>query len=408
MNYEISKEFITLLSEYPKQINNDISNNGNINSSNSLSPSSTLSNQTHHKGHSRKRSLSAPTAPLPSSEIQDIPIQRNPKHSSQSSQPPMSSEEYQRKLNEELEKVDFNDITVSELKDLLRQRNKPATGKKAILMKRLQEEIKLVKAMKNNKGGAGIDGKDANNNTDFNNAGDINVINNGIRNNVNVTNNHTSIGNNDNNGFDQQQQQPYQPMTTSPTITNNGMLNYYDVMTSNNTMTSDCFSSLLQQLNIHDPNNAISHQGLFFQDHPMSAPATKTEFFVSLGDNNVITADNDDDIVIKDEEMSNVNNPGSVTAIIDYDVYHQQPSSAPPMMTEFNNNYEFINHQIHNKSSLSIMDDGNDDSQMMMSDDPTSSASTTSLLNDQLVANGIHLSFLYQLAWLGDIVEVGN
>ncbi|CAJ0763119.1 11017_t:CDS:2, partial [Entrophospora sp. SA101] len=264
------------------QINNDISNNGNINSSNSLSPSSTLSNQTHHKGHSRKRSLSAPTAPLPSSEIQDIPIQRNPKHSSQSSQPPMSSEEYQRKLNEELEKVDFNDITVSELKDLLRQRNKPATGKKAILMKRLQEEIKLVKAMKNNKGGA----------------------------------------------------------------------------------------------------------GLFFQDHPMSAPATKTEFFVSLGDNNVITADNDDDIVIKDEEMSNVNNPGSVTAIIDYDVYHQQPSSAPPMMTEFNNNYEFINHQIHNKSSLSIMDDGNDDSQMMMSDDPTSSASTTSLLNDQLVANG--------------------
>ncbi|CAJ0633291.1 13565_t:CDS:2 [Entrophospora sp. SA101] len=314
MNYEISKEFITLLSD----------NNGNINSSNSLSPSSTLSNQTHHKGHSRKRSLSAPTAPLPSSEIQDIPIQRNPKHSSQSSQPPMSSEEYQRKLNEELEKVDFNDITVSELKDLLRQRNKPATGKKAILMKRLQEEIKLVKAMKNNKGGAGID-------------------------------------------------------------------------------------------------------GLFFQDHPMSAPATKTEFFVSLGDNNVITADNDDDIVIKDEEMSNVNNPGSVTAIIDYDVYHQQPSSAPPMMTEFNNNYEFINHQIHNKSSLSIMDDGNDDSQMMMSDDPTSSASTTSLLNDQLVANGMfkifyyfpdfnsttnadwrHLSFLYQLAWLGDIVEVAN
>nr|CAG8586783.1 3252_t:CDS:2 [Entrophospora candida] len=318
-----------------------------------------------NNSHSRKRSLSAPTAPLPSSEIQDIPIQRNPKHSSQSSQPPMSSEEYQRKLNEELEKVDFNDITVSELKDLLRQRNKPATGKKAILMERLQEEIKL--------------------------------------------------------------QQPYQPMTTSPTITNNGMLNYYDVMTSNNTMTSD-FSLLLQQLNIHDPNSAISHQGLFFQNHPMSAPATKTEFFVSLGDNNDITADNDDDIVIKDEEMSNVNNPGSVTAVNDYDVYHQQPSSAPPMMTEFNNNYEFINHQIHNKSSLSIMDDGNDDSQMMMSNDPTSSASTTSLLNNQLVANGMfkrifyyfpdfnsttnadwrHLSFLYQLAWLGDIVEVGN
>nr|CAG8559019.1 14619_t:CDS:2 [Entrophospora candida] len=52
-------------------------------------------------------------------------IQRNPKHSQAS--PPMSSEEYQRKLNEELEKVDFEDITVSELKEMLRQRGKPAT-----------------------------------------------------------------------------------------------------------------------------------------------------------------------------------------------------------------------------------------------------------------------------------------
>ncbi|CAJ0761575.1 5089_t:CDS:2 [Entrophospora sp. SA101] len=68
-------------------------------------------------------------------------IQRNPKHSQAS--PPMSSEEYQRKLNEELEKVDFEDITVSELKEMLRQRGKPATGKKAVLMQRLQEEIEL-------------------------------------------------------------------------------------------------------------------------------------------------------------------------------------------------------------------------------------------------------------------------
>ncbi|CAJ0920521.1 8102_t:CDS:2 [Entrophospora sp. SA101] len=70
-----------------------------------------------------------------------IQIQRNPKHSQAS--PPMSSEEYQRKLNEELEKVDFEDITVSELKEMLRQRGKPATGKKAVLMQRLQEEIEL-------------------------------------------------------------------------------------------------------------------------------------------------------------------------------------------------------------------------------------------------------------------------
>ncbi|CAJ0892149.1 12645_t:CDS:10, partial [Entrophospora sp. SA101] len=97
-------------------------------------------NQVPRKGHTRKRSLSAPTIP---SEIQDIPIQRNPKNLTQSSKPPMSSEEYRHKLNEELEKVDFNDITVSELKNLLRQRNKPATGKKAILMQRLQEEVTL-------------------------------------------------------------------------------------------------------------------------------------------------------------------------------------------------------------------------------------------------------------------------
>ncbi|CAG8448580.1 11715_t:CDS:2 [Funneliformis caledonium] len=120
------------------------------------------------RGHMRKRSLSAPTAPFQSQNAAQMPgsipmqpaqsfplnfslsssfrrnalpiqIQRNPKHNHNS--PPLSSEEYQRKLDEELEKVDFEDITVSELKEMLRQRGKPATGKKAILMQRLQEEI---------------------------------------------------------------------------------------------------------------------------------------------------------------------------------------------------------------------------------------------------------------------------
>ncbi|CAI2171061.1 6268_t:CDS:2 [Funneliformis geosporum] len=120
------------------------------------------------RGHMRKRSLSAPTAPFQSQNAAQMPgsipmqpaqsfplnfslsssfrrnalpiqIQRNPKHNHNS--PPLSSEEYQRKLDEELEKVDFDDITVSELKEMLRQRGKPATGKKAILMQRLQEEI---------------------------------------------------------------------------------------------------------------------------------------------------------------------------------------------------------------------------------------------------------------------------
>jgi len=52
-------------------------------------------------------------------------------------------------LDEELEKVDFEDITVSELKDMLRQRGKPATGKKAVLMQRLQEEMAHLKAKQN-------------------------------------------------------------------------------------------------------------------------------------------------------------------------------------------------------------------------------------------------------------------
>ncbi|CAG8500545.1 3405_t:CDS:2, partial [Racocetra fulgida] len=139
--------------------------------SNSLKPSP---NQPR-RGHMRKRSLSAPTTPFPNLTQQSpgsiplqpaqsfplnfpmsfrrpnaIPIQihRNPKHSHASA--PLSSEEYQRKLNEELEKVDFDDITVSELKEMLRQRGKPATGKKAVLMQRLQEEVEHVKAMKNN------------------------------------------------------------------------------------------------------------------------------------------------------------------------------------------------------------------------------------------------------------------
>ncbi|CAG8489261.1 3036_t:CDS:2, partial [Ambispora leptoticha] len=110
------------------------------------------------RGHMRKRSLSAPTQPFANPQLSvggngmpslqpapsfpfnissvspsfrrpgalPIQIQRSHKHSHASA--PMSSEEYQRKLDEELEKIDFEDITVSELKDMLRQRGKPATA----------------------------------------------------------------------------------------------------------------------------------------------------------------------------------------------------------------------------------------------------------------------------------------
>ncbi|CAG8437035.1 10498_t:CDS:2 [Ambispora gerdemannii] len=122
-------------------------------------------------GHMRKRSLSAPTQPFANPQLAGgsnggipslqpapsfpfnissvspsfrrpgalpIQIQRNHKHNHPSA--PISSEEYQRKLDEELVRIDFDDITVSELKDMLRQRGKPATGKKAVLMQRLQED----------------------------------------------------------------------------------------------------------------------------------------------------------------------------------------------------------------------------------------------------------------------------
>ncbi|KAJ8652155.1 hypothetical protein O0I10_012213 [Lichtheimia ornata] len=64
---------------------------------------------------------------------------------------PFDAEEHQRQLDDQLEKVDFDDITVSELKDMLRQRGKPATGKKVVLVQRLQEERELIKAIRSGK-----------------------------------------------------------------------------------------------------------------------------------------------------------------------------------------------------------------------------------------------------------------
>ncbi|KAI8366473.1 hypothetical protein EDC96DRAFT_508213 [Choanephora cucurbitarum] len=58
---------------------------------------------------------------------------------------PFDAESHQRLLDSQLDKVDFDDITVSELKEMLRQRGKPATGKKAVLLQRLQEERDLAK-----------------------------------------------------------------------------------------------------------------------------------------------------------------------------------------------------------------------------------------------------------------------
>ncbi|KAI9246771.1 hypothetical protein BY458DRAFT_527678 [Sporodiniella umbellata] len=57
---------------------------------------------------------------------------------------PFDLEQRQKRLDDMLVKVDFNDITVSELKEMLRQRGKLATGKKAVLLQRLQEERDFI------------------------------------------------------------------------------------------------------------------------------------------------------------------------------------------------------------------------------------------------------------------------
>ncbi|KAF7722384.1 hypothetical protein EC973_003194 [Apophysomyces ossiformis] len=77
-----------------------------------------------------------------------MPIQIQRVHRANASQP-FDAEQHQRRLDDQLVKVDFDDITVSELKEMLRQRGKPATGKKAVLLQRLQEERDLIKAVRN-------------------------------------------------------------------------------------------------------------------------------------------------------------------------------------------------------------------------------------------------------------------
>ncbi|KAK4513399.1 uncharacterized protein ATC70_005397 [Mucor velutinosus] len=57
---------------------------------------------------------------------------------------PLDAETHRRQLDEKLEKVNFDDITVAELKEMLRERGLSATGRKAELMNRLKEEYELL------------------------------------------------------------------------------------------------------------------------------------------------------------------------------------------------------------------------------------------------------------------------
>ncbi|KAF9921906.1 hypothetical protein FBU30_008027 [Linnemannia zychae] len=56
------------------------------------------------------------------------------------------TEEQQRLMDAAMERVDFDDVTVAELKEMLRQRGKHGGGKKADLIKRLQSEIDIIRA----------------------------------------------------------------------------------------------------------------------------------------------------------------------------------------------------------------------------------------------------------------------
>lgn len=76
------------------------------------------------------------------SRTMPIQIQRVPRLNSSQ---PFDAESHQKQLDNQLDKVDFDDITVSELKEMLRQRGKPATGKKAVLLQRLLEERDISK-----------------------------------------------------------------------------------------------------------------------------------------------------------------------------------------------------------------------------------------------------------------------
>lgn len=83
---------------------------------------------------------SMPGTPPP--RTMPMQISRNSKAPSQSAS--LSAEEQQKILDECLMQIDFDDITVSELKDMLRERKKATNGKKAELVERLLDERRMI------------------------------------------------------------------------------------------------------------------------------------------------------------------------------------------------------------------------------------------------------------------------
>jgi hypothetical protein len=108
------------------------------------SPESTISTDTYTQDYS---SFSDPMLPdlYPNSKPLPIKIKKLTREPSPSAhQKQANPESYRRQLDEKLAKINFDDITVAELKETLRERGLSATGRKAELMNRLKQEHELV------------------------------------------------------------------------------------------------------------------------------------------------------------------------------------------------------------------------------------------------------------------------
>lgn len=93
--------------------------------------------------------FSAPNTPQTTNHSLPIQIPRSAKAPPQTVA--MTEEEQQKKLDEHLLKIDFDDITVAELKEMLRERKKATNGKKADLVQRLLDERRMVEMRRQGK-----------------------------------------------------------------------------------------------------------------------------------------------------------------------------------------------------------------------------------------------------------------
>ncbi|KAJ3303136.1 hypothetical protein HDU76_005394 [Blyttiomyces sp. JEL0837] len=109
----------------------------------SPSPLRQASNSSFHHSNSimgLESNPQTPTTPIAANKVA-IPSMASAK----TPEVQVSTEERYRQLDEELLKIDFEDVTVTTLKEMLRVRGLASTGKKALLVERIQEQIKINK-----------------------------------------------------------------------------------------------------------------------------------------------------------------------------------------------------------------------------------------------------------------------